>query len=89
MLKKITSKHENGIFGKLKLVDEKVTHALGVINATFELVRRVSIRYPTNHRPFFPVCMGRGSRRRVVVGGRRRRWKEQVVETREGRSEGR
>lgn len=66
--------HKNGILGKLKLVDEKVTHALGVIDATFELMPRVSIRNPTDHRPFSTVGVGRCPGRSMIVrGGRRRR----------------
>ena len=32
------SKHQNGRFGELKLLDEKVTHALSIVDATFELM---------------------------------------------------
>lgn len=77
-----TSEHNNGIFWKLELVDEEVLHAFGVIDATLELMPRVLVRYPADHRLLPAVHVRRRTRRRVVVGrGRRGR----VVAVRSGR----
>lgn len=43
------SEHENGIRSEFKLVDEKVTHALGVVDASLELVARETVRDTADH----------------------------------------
>lgn len=54
----------------MELVDEKMTHAFGVIDAALELVARVPVRYPADHSLLPPVAARGGARQRV---GRRRR----------------
>ena len=33
-----TGEHENGLLGEVKLIDQEVSHAFSIIDATFELV---------------------------------------------------
>lgn len=80
----------------MELVHEKVPHALGVVDAPLELVPRVPVRYPADHRPLPPVGARRGARRRVAVGRRRRRgrvrrcWRGRAVigDVRDGLADG-
>lgn len=73
------SEHDNGIFWKFELVDEEIAHAFGVIDATLELMSRVFIRYPTDHRLLASVHVRGRSRRRVVVGRGRGRGRRVAV----------
>lgn len=69
-----TCEHENGRFWKLKLVDEQILHALGVVDAALELVSGVLVGYPADDG-LLPA-VGRMRRSEVVVrrrGQRRRR----------------
>lgn len=67
------SEHDNAIFWKLELVDEEIPHALGIIDATLELMPRVLIRDPADHRLLPPVRVGGRAWRRVRV--RSGRWR--------------
>ena len=66
--------HDDGVVGEVEARREEVAHALGVVDATLELVPRVSIRDPTDHGLLATMGVGRRSRRRVVV----RRWWRRV-----------
>lgn len=73
-----TGEHENGIWGEFELVDEKVSHALGVVDAAFELVARITVRNTTDHGPLPPMGVRqlterRGDVRRLRRGGGGRR----------------
>lgn len=39
----ILSEHEDGGFGELEAVEQQMLHALGIVDATFELVPRLSV----------------------------------------------
>lgn len=69
---KRTSKHKNWRFRKVKLIDQKILHTLGIINTSLELVPRVPIRYAADQSLFAAVSRGRRSRRRVIVRRRSR-----------------
>ena len=64
--------HDDGRFWKAELVDEEVLHALGVVDASLELVSREAVGDADDDGLLAAVGVGRG--RRVAVGrGRRRR----------------
>nr|GMC82526.1 hypothetical protein Iba_chr04bCG14200 [Ipomoea batatas] len=62
---------QNGRFWKLKLVDEKVAHTLGVIETSLELVPGVPVRYADDHGLLAAVRVGWRARRGVVIRRRR------------------
>lgn len=73
--------HENGIRGEFELVDEKVTHALSVVDASLKLVARETVRDTADHSSLPAVRVRelterRGDLRRRLMrdgGGRRLR----------------
>lgn len=68
------SEHDDGRFRKAKLIDEKVSHAFGVIDTSLKLVPRETVRDADDDGLLAAVRVGRRARRRVVVGrGRGRR----------------
>lgn len=68
-----TGEHDNGVRGKLELVDKEIAHALGVVDAPLELMRRVPVRYPAYNRPLPPVRVRNRPPGRLAVGRRSRR----------------
>lgn len=69
-----TGEHDDGGFRELEAIDEEVAHALGVVDAPFELTGGVAVGDPTDNRPLAPVGRWRGATwRGVVVGGGRGR----------------
>lgn len=74
-----TSKHENRRFWKPKLIDQQMFHALSVVDATFQLVAGVLVRYTDNHSLLTAVRVRRragwgvGIRRRLIRRRRRLR----------------
>lgn len=82
---KCTGEHNDGRFRKTELVDEKVFHALSVVDASLELVPREPVRDAYDDGLLAAVGVGRGSGRRVVVGGW---WRRRVVGRRGLRRDG-
>lgn len=66
-----TREHDDGRFWKAELVDEEVLHALGVVDASLELVSREAVGDADDDGLLAAVGVGRG-RRGAVGGGRRR-----------------
>ncbi|KAJ1401853.1 adenylosuccinate lyase [Sesbania bispinosa] len=70
-----TSEHEDGIWGKMELVDENGAHPLGQVDASLDLVRRVPVRDADDHRLLAAIecaadtCSARWQlQRRAAVG---------------------
>lgn len=63
--------HENGIWGEFELIDEKVTHALGVVDASLKLVARETVRDTADHSSFPAVRVRKLTERRGDVRRRR------------------
>lgn len=68
-----TGEHDDGRFGKAELVDEEVPHALGVVDASLELVPGEPVRDSDDHGLLAAVWVRRWAWRRVVVRGRGKR----------------
>lgn len=64
--------HDDGRFWKIELVDEEVAHALGVVDASLELVPREAVGDANDDGLLAAVGVGRRAGRRVLVGGGRR-----------------
>lgn len=67
--------HDDGVVGEVEARREEVAHALGVVDATLELVARELVGDPADHGALPPV-RGRGRRpppRRLVLGRHRPR----------------
>lgn len=68
-----TSEHNDGRFRKTILIDEKITHALSVIDASLKFMAREFIRDSDDHSFLTTVRVWQRTRRRLAVRGRRRR----------------
>lgn len=71
-IRKRTGEHDDGRFWKFELVDEKVFHALGIVDASLELVARVPVRDADDHGLLAAVEARRRTGRRVEA--RRGTW---------------
>jgi hypothetical protein len=67
------SKHNNRRFRKSILIDEKITHAFSVINATLKFMTGEFIRDSDDHSLFTAVNVRKRTGRNLIV--RRRRWR--------------
>lgn len=63
--------HENGIWSEFELIDEKVTHALGVVDASLKLVARETVRDTADHSSLPAVGVRKLTERRGDVRRRR------------------
>jgi len=80
-----TGEHNDGRFWKTELVDEKIFHALSIVDASLELVPGEPVRDAYDDGLLSAVGVGRGAGRRVVVGGW---WRMRLVGSRGLRRDG-
>lgn len=74
-----TGEHKDAFLGEVEPIDEKILHALGVVDAPLQVVPRPLVRHPADHGPLPRVGRrGQAPRRSTARGGRGRAVTEAV-----------